>query len=94
MTDQTKPESALQKFRRTYPRVDYFPDVPAARALERIREARPGRSTRELIDALVCAGAKALFPEMPPPPTAKQPSGAQIGTGVLQHQGESRDQST
>ena len=66
MIDQAKPPTALQKFRRTYPRVDYFPDVPAAQAIEKMRQAHPGRSTREVIDALVIAGAKALYPESPP----------------------------
>ena len=63
MTDPAKPPTALQKFRRTYPRVDYFPDVLAHAASEKMRQAHPGKSTREAIDALVCAGAKALFPE-------------------------------
>ena len=63
MSAQTKPESAIQKFRRTYPRIDYFPDVEAHRAIERLRKAKPGKSTRELVDALVCAGVKKYFPE-------------------------------
>ena len=64
MTSKTTPETPLQKFRRTYPRVDYFPDVEAHKAIERMRLAYPGKSTRELIDALVCTGAKTHFPEM------------------------------
>jgi hypothetical protein len=53
----------LQKFRRTYPRLDYFPDKPAYAAIERMRQAHPGRSIRLLIDTLVIAGGKVRFPE-------------------------------
>ena len=63
MIDQAKPPTALQKFRKTYVRIDYFPGDPARLALERMRRANPGRSTRELLDFLVLAGAKAQFPE-------------------------------
>ena len=63
MTPKTTPETPLQKFRRTYPRVDYFPDVEAHKAIKRMRLAHPGKSTRDLIDALVCAGGKTYFPE-------------------------------
>jgi hypothetical protein len=62
-TSQAKSESAIQKFRRTYPRMDYFPDVEAHKVIQQMRLFRPGRSTRELIDALVCAGGKTYFPE-------------------------------
>ena len=65
MNDQSKQQSALQKFRNTYPRVDYFPDTLAYQAITKMRLALPGKSTREVIDALVIAGAKALFPERP-----------------------------
>ena len=65
MTDPAKPPTALQKFRKTYPRVDYFPDVTAHAAIAKMRQVQPGKSTREVIDALVIAGAKALFPESP-----------------------------
>ena len=64
MTEQTKPETATQKFRRTYrQRHDYFPDLPGAQAIERMRQAHPRMSTRDVIDTLVCAGAKALLPK-------------------------------
>lgn len=66
MTEHAKPQSAVQKFRKTYPRVDYFPDTLAHQAIARMRQAQPGKSTREVIDALVIAGAKALFPESQP----------------------------
>ena len=63
MTETTTPETSIQKFRRTYPRVDYFPDVEAHKVIQRMRLAKPGKSTRELIDALVCAGGKTYFSE-------------------------------
>lgn len=59
MTAQAK---ALQKFRQTYPRVDWYPDVESHKAIQRCRQANPGKSTRVIIDMLVTAGAKALFP--------------------------------
>ena len=63
MSKKTRPETPLQKLRRTYPRVDYFPDVEAHKVIQQMRLAKPGKSTRALIDALVCAGGKTYFPE-------------------------------
>jgi hypothetical protein len=64
MTNKIQPVSALQKFRKTYPRVDYFPDTAAYKVIQQMQRTYPGKSNRELIDALVCAGGKAYFPEM------------------------------
>ena len=65
MTDPAKPPTALQKFRKTYVRHDFYPGDAARLGIERMRRAYPGRSTRELLDALVIAGAKSLLPESP-----------------------------
>ena len=63
MTDDTKPESTTQKFRRVNRRFDYFPTRDALSAIERLRQSKPGESTRLLIDRLVLAGIKVYFPE-------------------------------
>lgn len=63
MTDQTKPESTTQKFRKVNRRFDYYPTTDALATIERLRQSKPGESTRLLLDRLVLAGAKAFFPE-------------------------------
>ena len=64
MTEQTK--SAMQKFRRVNPRIDYFPTENAVAAIERLRQSKPGVCTRELLDMLVVKGVDAYFPERKP----------------------------
>ena len=64
MTEQT--ESAMQKFRRVNPRIDYFPTEDAVAAIERLRQSKPGVCTRELLDMLAVKGCNALFPERKP----------------------------
>ena len=61
--EQTK-VSAVRKFRSENPRIDWYPTPQSVAAIERLRRANPGVSTRELIDALVVAGGKAFFPEI------------------------------
>ena len=56
--------SAVRKFRKENPRIDYFPTPDAVAAIERLRKANPGFCTRELIDMLVVEGGKAWFPEI------------------------------
>ena len=63
MTKPTKPKTAMQKFRCENPRIDYFPTEDAVAAIERLRKAKPGVCTRELLDMLVVEGGKAWFPE-------------------------------
>lgn len=62
--EQTKSESAMQKFRRENFRVDYYPIPEAVSAIERLRQSKPGVCTRELIDILVMEGIKTFFPEI------------------------------
>jgi len=64
MTEQTK--SAMQKFRRVNQRIDYYPVPDAVAAIERLKQSRPGVSTREIIDMLVVEGIAAWFPERNP----------------------------
>lgn len=63
MTEQTKPKSSMVEFRRQNPRIDYYPMPDAVAAIERLRKAKPGVCTRELLDALVVKGGKAFFPD-------------------------------
>ena len=63
MNDQSKPLSSLQKFRKENRRVDFYPTRDSLAALERLRQRRPHESTRLLLDRLVIAGAKSIFPE-------------------------------
>ena len=63
MAESTQPQSAMQKFRRMNPRIDYYPVPDALSAIERLRQSKPVVSTREIIDCLVVAGIKAYFPE-------------------------------
>ncbi len=55
--------SAVRKFRKENPRIDYFPTPDAVAAIERLRKKTPNASTRELIDTLVVEGCKSWFPE-------------------------------
>lgn len=66
MTEQPKSKSAMQKFRRVNPRIDYFPTEDAVAAIERLRQSKPGVCTRELLDMLVVEGVAAYFPERKP----------------------------
>lgn len=63
MTDVTKPESTMQRFRKVNRRIDFYPTTDALAALERLRQSRPHESTRLLLDRLVIAGAKLLIAE-------------------------------
>ncbi len=63
MTEPTKPESTLQKFRRENPRIDYYPTPDAVSAIERLRQSKPGVCTRELLDMLIVKGGSVWFPE-------------------------------
>ena len=65
MTEQTQPESAIQRFRKKFPRIDYYPDWASLEALEKLRKTNPGKSTRVLLDYLVTEGVKATFPAPP-----------------------------
>lgn len=64
MTEQAKPKSAMQKFRQANRRFEYFPTAAAISAIERLRRVHPDAPARFIIDELIAAGAKALFPEM------------------------------
>ena len=48
------------KFRQTNPRIDYYPMPDAMAAINWLRERKPKANTRELIDALIIAGKKAI----------------------------------
>lgn len=63
MTEPTKPESTLHKFRRENPRIDYYPTPDAVSAIERLRKSKPGVCTRELLDMLIVKGGSVWFPE-------------------------------
>ena len=63
MTEKTKPETHLQKFRRNNPRFDYYPMQGAVEAIERLRQLYPDASKRQVIDMLTEEGVKAFFPE-------------------------------
>lgn len=65
MTEQTKTETTMQRFRKKYPRIDYYPDWSVLEAIERLRANNPGKSTRALLDFLVAAGIKATFQNAP-----------------------------
>ncbi|MDD5029857.1 MAG: hypothetical protein PHH58_10205 [Rhodoferax sp.] len=54
----------MKTFRRKYLRIDYYPTQDAVAAIERLRNAKPGVCTRELLDTLVVQGCKSWFPEM------------------------------
>jgi hypothetical protein len=71
MADATKPESTMQRFRKGNRRIDFYPTTDALAAIERLRQSRPGESTRLLIDRLVIAGIKEYFPETSPPLSGK-----------------------
>ena len=62
--EQTKPKSSMAKFRRQYPRFDYYPEEKAMAAIQRLRKANPCVCTREIIDALVVRGGQSFFPEI------------------------------
>ena len=65
MAEQTKPDTTMQRFRKKYPRIDYYPDWAVLEAIEKLRKTNPGKSTRVLLDYLVTAGVKATFPVPP-----------------------------
>ena len=73
MAEQTKPETTIQRFRKKYPRIDYYPDWDVLEAVERLRKVNPGKSKRELLDYLVTAGVKATFPAPPSPISGNTP---------------------
>ena len=56
--------SAVRRFRKKNPRIDYFPTPDAVAAIERLRRAHPSTCTRELLDMLVVEGGKSWFPEI------------------------------
>jgi hypothetical protein len=64
MTDAAKPLTRLQRFRRGYSRIDYYPHRDSVAAIERLRAQYPGASVRQLIDLLIERGARS-FPETP-----------------------------
>ena len=57
MTDAVKPLTRLQRFRRGYARIDYYPHQDSVAAIERLRAQYPGASVRQLIDLLIERGA-------------------------------------
>ena len=65
MKTEAKPETTMQRFRKKYPRIDYYPDWEVLEAIERLRKVNPGKSTRALLDFLVAAGIKATFQNAP-----------------------------
>ena len=64
MTDAAKPLTRLQRFRRGYARIDYYPHQDSVAVIQRMRSQYPSASVRQLIDLLIEKGAAAL-PETP-----------------------------
>lgn len=62
MKDKMQPTS-LQKFRNKYSRIDYYPHRDSVVAIERLRAKFPACTTRQILDVLIEAGEKSLFPE-------------------------------
>lgn len=60
MTEQTKPETYLQRFRRKSPRIDYYPGPDAMEAIKRMRQHSPGSDTQAILDKLVRTGFEHL----------------------------------
>ena len=73
MTEQTQTETTIQRFRKKYPRIDYYPDWAVLEAIEKLRKTNPGKSTRVLLDYLVTAGVKATFPASSPTVSGNTP---------------------
>jgi hypothetical protein len=62
MTDSDRPLTRLQRFRRGYSRIDYYPHQESLATIERVRAIYPGASVRQIIDLLIERGAVS-FPE-------------------------------
>lgn len=63
MIEQNQTLTTLQRFRRKYQRIDYYPHRDSIRIIERLLVIYPRCNTRQLLDLLIEAGGKALFPE-------------------------------
>ena len=59
---QNRQGSALQRFRRDFARYDYYPSPAAHNAVQRMRQAYPGKSRRVILDSLIAAGIRAYLP--------------------------------
>ena len=57
MTDAAKPLTRLQRFRRGYARINYYPHQDSVAAIEHLRSQYPSASVRQLIDLLIEKGA-------------------------------------
>ena len=63
MKDKAQP-SSLQRFRHKYSHIDYYPHRDSVVAIERLRAKCPKYTTRQILDVLIEAGEKSLFPEI------------------------------
>jgi hypothetical protein len=52
--------TAIRRFRRSYRRLDYYPEPAALRAINTMKSSSPDKTYRESIDYLVVAGFRAV----------------------------------
>ena len=56
----SKVKRKLTNFRRVNPRIDYYPGGDAQQAIKRVMLRNPRHTRQDVLDALICAGAKQL----------------------------------